>query len=78
MKQSPACIVARDLEYLKRELSKWKKVKDLAESQIPYLERVIKKTEKGAILHKAGSKRNYPTTESPTELAELSRTVLYL
>ena len=46
MKQSPACIVARDLEYLKRELSKWKKVKDLAESQIPYLEGVIKKTEK--------------------------------
>ena len=46
LKQSPACIVARDLEYLKRELSKWKKVKDLAESQIPYLEGVIKKTEK--------------------------------
>ena len=46
LKQSPACIVARDLEYLKRELSKWKKAKDLAESQIPYLEGVIKKTEK--------------------------------
>jgi hypothetical protein len=41
---APTLIVSRDQERLRREKSKWKKSKDLAEKQIAHIDEIISKT----------------------------------